>query len=174
MNILLRDFRVWVAVLAMASALPAPAHEGHDHGAPVPLDSSWAPRASARSDDFDLVAVLVADKLVVWLDRGADNAPVRGASIEVESGAWKERATAAADGSYHLPAGALAAPGVHELVFTVEAGSAVDLLPASLLVPAPEAPPARSDNGLLWGLGGLAAVAGLVALARARKGRAAA
>jgi membrane fusion protein, heavy metal efflux system len=149
------------AALAL-TVVPAAAHEGHDHGAPVPVDASWAPRATARSNDFDLVAVLAGTQLVVWLDRAADNAPVPKAQIEVEAGPWKGVATAAADGSYHLDAASLAEAGSHELVFTVQAGDAVDLLPATLVVPAAALVKAEGKGGIVGaGLGVLALVAAL-------------
>lgn len=149
------------AALAL-TVVPAVAHEGHDHGAPVPVDASWAPRATARSNDFDLVAVLAGKQLVVWLDRAADNAPVNKAQIEVEGGAWKGVATAAADGSYHVDAAGLAEAGSHELVFTVQAGDAVDLLPATLVVPA-AAPVTTDGKGRIVG-GALGLLALLAAL----------
>jgi membrane fusion protein, heavy metal efflux system len=149
------------AALAL-TVVPAAAHEGHDHGAPVPVDAGWAPRATARSNDFDLVAVLAGTQLVVWLDRAADNAPVPKAQIEVEAGPWKGVATAAADGSYHLDAASLAEAGSHELVFTVQAGDAVDLLPATLVVPAAAPVKAEGKGGIVGaGLGVLALVAAL-------------
>jgi hypothetical protein len=149
-------------VALVLTLVPAAAHEGHDHGAPVPVDAGWAPRATARSNDFDLVAVLAGKQLVVWLDRAADNAPVDKAQIEVEAGAWKGVATAAADGSYRVDAATLAEAGSHELVFTVQAGDAVDLLPATLVVPAAAlAKPA--GNGVFVG-GSLGVLALLAAL----------
>lgn len=150
-----------LGTVALALTLvPAAAHEGHDHGAPVPVDAGWAPRATARSNDFDLVAVLAGKQLVVWLDRAADNAPVDKAQIEVEAGAWKGVATAAADGSYRVDAATLAGPGSHELVFTVQAGDAVDLLPATLVVPATALPEPESKGRVIGGALGLLALAG--------------
>lgn len=145
------------ALAALLLAAPALAHEGHDHGAPEAAAPDWAPRATARSQDFDLVAVLAGDQLVLWLDRARDNAPPAEAGIEVESGVWKGVATAAADGSLRLPAGPLATPGRHEVIFTVQAGDAMDLLPATLVVPEP-APAASGVAGAYrgWIVGGLA------------------
>ena len=53
---------------------------------------------------------------------------------ELEAGAWKGVARPAGDGSYRVDAAGLARPGNHELVFTVQAGSALDLLPATLVL----------------------------------------
>lgn len=149
------------AALAL-TVVPALAHEGHDHGAPVPVDAGWAPRATARSNDFDLVAVLAGKQLVVWLDRAADNAPVDKAQIDVEAGPWKGVAKAAADGSYRVDAATLAEAGGHELVFTVQAGDAVDLLPATLVVPAAALAESEGKGRVVGGaLGVLALLAAL-------------
>lgn len=162
-----------IALLAMLMpALTGMAHEGHDHGAPpVAADVGWAPRASARSDDFDLVAAAQGPDLVLWLDRGQDNAPVTDARIEVEAGAWKGVAHPVGDGSYRVEAGGLARPGRHELLFTVQAGSAVDLLPAILKLPAAEADraaaPASRATAALAG-GAVLALAGAWAWRRRR------
>ena len=146
---------VTAALAALLLTAPVQAHEGHDHGAPEAAAPDWAPRATARSQDFDLVAVLAGTELVLWLDRARDNAPLAEASIEVESGAWKGTATAAADGSLRLPAGPLATPGRHALIFTVQAGDAMDLLPATLSVPGLAAP-AAAGGYRGWIAGGLA------------------
>ena len=149
--------RLTAALAALLLAAPVLAHEGHDHGTPEATAPDWAPRATARSQDFDLVAVLAGDQLVLWLDRARDNAPLAEASIEAESGAWKGVATAAADGSLRLPAGPLATPGRHELVFTVQAGDAMDLLPATLVVPGSAAATSGTAGGYRgWVAGGLA------------------
>lgn len=145
------------ALAALLFATATPAHEGHDHGAPEAAATDWAPRATARSHDFDLVAVLAGSELVLWLDRARDNAPLAEAVIEAESGAWKGVATPAADGSLRLPAGPLATPGRHEVIFTVQAGEAMDLLPATLVVPGPgPAAPAAAGGYRGWIAGGLA------------------
>ena len=149
--------RFAAALAALLLAAPAPAHEGHDHGAPEAAATDWAPRASARSGDFDLVAVLAGTELVLWLDRARDNAPLAEAVIEVEAGPWKGVATSAADGSLRLPAGPLTTPGRHELLFTVQAGDAMDLLPAALVVPsAVTVPPGAGSGYRGWIVGGLA------------------
>jgi hypothetical protein len=154
-----------IAALAMSFiTLPASAHEGHDHGAaPAATEAGWSPRATARSDDFDLVAAMDGAQMLLWLDRGSDNAPVTDAQIEVEAGAWKGVARPAGDGSYRVDAAGLARPGNHQLVFTVQAGSALDLLPATLVLPAEAG---STDHGepraVLPGVaGGIAAVAAL-------------
>jgi cobalt-zinc-cadmium efflux system membrane fusion protein len=62
--------------------------DGHTHGGAVPPEviAEVAPRTSAQSDEFELVAVLADGKLTLYLDRYTDNAPVPDAEVEVESG----------------------------------------------------------------------------------------
>ncbi|MDD3352180.1 hypothetical protein [Zoogloea sp.] len=121
---------------ALMMALPALAHEGHDHAAPPPSqDGEWAPRAEARSNDFDLVVIHRGAHLEIWLDRAADNAPVTAAQVDVEVGDWTGRAVAEPEGFFHLDAPPLARSGRHALVFTIQAGDSVDLLPVTLVVP---------------------------------------
>ena len=142
--------------------LPAGAHEGHDHGTtPAAAEVGWSPRATARSEDFDLVAAVDGGQMLLWLDRGSDNAPVTDAQIEVEAGAWKGVARPASDGSYRVDAAGLARPGSHELVFTVQAGTALDLLPATLVLPAEAATGVPTPGRVMLPatIGGLAVLA---------------
>lgn len=116
---------------------PALAHEGHDHGPPLPGPTMeiLAPRAGAESADFELVAVLEDGRLLVYLDEFATNAPIENATLELESGSFQAEALHLGQGAYEIPPGPLAEPGRHELLFTVQTPSAADLLPASLEVP---------------------------------------
>lgn len=134
-------FLALIAALALSPA-PAPAHEGHVHGdAPPPPEVRSAPRATAASQAFELVAVLEGDGLVVWLDRFDTNAPVIDAVVDVETPAGPVGATV--DGEvYRLPAPWAAEPGTHEMLFTIADGAAVDFLTATLSIPSPAAPAA--------------------------------
>ncbi|WP_296582460.1 HlyD family efflux transporter periplasmic adaptor subunit [Xanthobacter sp.] len=115
----------------------AEAHEGHDHGAPQPPQvTTLAPRAEAASADFELVAVLRDGLLTIYLDRFADNAPVEGAAVEVDTPEGSQPAKPAGPGTYVLPAPFAATPGAHDIAFTVTAGHAVEVLAATLTVPA--------------------------------------
>ncbi|MEO3472531.1 hypothetical protein AAFN86_11735 [Roseomonas sp. CAU 1739] len=117
---------------------PATAHEGHDHGAAPPPPAAAAPRAETHSDLFEIVAVLEPDgRLRVHLDRYPTAEPVPGATITVTVDG--NSAEVATTGSYtHLATHpALAQPGSRNLLFTVTAGNEMDLLPATLEVPAP-------------------------------------
>lgn len=138
---------VRAAVLAGASSLallawPAAAHDGEDHSAPPtqPLPAAVAPRASAQTPDFELVAVHSGSQpatLTVYLDTYAGNQPVAGAEVEVESGAYRARGQAVAPGVYRFDAAGLAQPGTHPLTFTVSTAQASDLLDAKLVLSAP-------------------------------------
>ena len=75
----------WAAiVLALLLAGNAFAHGGEDHGdgaAATPAAAVEAgPRATAASEDFELVALTQGDKLLIYLDRFATNEPVAGAA----------------------------------------------------------------------------------------------
>ena len=82
----------WIAVamLLAALAVPRPAIAGGDHGEAAPAAAgTTSPRVSSSSDLFELVGIAQGEKLVIYLDRFATNAPVLAAKIEVETGAAK-------------------------------------------------------------------------------------
>jgi len=137
-----------VALLAAVLAGPVHAHEGHDHGAaPPPVSKTIAPRGEALSDAFELVAIPRDGTLTLFLDRFRTNEPVTGATVEIETPEGPKVATATPEGGYALPAPWLSKPGRHELVATVIAGDAVDVLTIAVTVPdrnaIAAAPPAR-------------------------------
>lgn len=150
----------WLLTISLAlTATPgslAWAHGGEDHGdAPAPVNAATTPaaphtsaRTSARTDSFELVAVLqeaATPTLMLYLDRADTNAPVEGASIDVESGTFKGTAKAVEPGIYTLPAGALAQAGHHPLTITVQSADTADLLDATLDV-GPTAAEAAHDH----------------------------
>ncbi|WP_349237860.1 efflux RND transporter periplasmic adaptor subunit [Xanthobacter autotrophicus] len=117
------------------------AHEGHDHGAPTtPQVTTLAPRTEAASDEFELVAVLRDGMLAIHLDRFADNAPVEGATIEMDTPEGAQTARPTEPGTYVVPAPFAAKPGAHDLAFTVTARGTVDVLATTLTVPAASVP----------------------------------
>lgn len=135
------------AVLGLTSVVSAPAHEGHKHGdEPPPPTVRTAPRATAASPLFELVAVAHGGKLTVYLDRFETNAPVTGATIDVETPAGP--ASAVPDGDvYLLDAPWAATAGTHELLFTVAAETDIDFLTATLMIPDAPAPVAANAGG---------------------------
>ncbi|MBI1383983.1 MAG: HlyD family efflux transporter periplasmic adaptor subunit [Rhizobiales bacterium] len=128
------------ATLALVSG-DAGAHEGHDHGAPPPpVSTTIAPRVEASSEQIELVAVARGGDLVVHLDEFRTNAPLAGASIQVDSPIGVLTLTEAGEGTYVAAAPFVAEPGRHDLAITVIAGDVIDILAATLVVPEP--PPA--------------------------------
>jgi hypothetical protein len=128
--------RLVLTLLLLTITSAGIASPGHDHG---PAESASngvaAPRFGTHSDLFELVGVLEAAELVLYLDRYADNEPITAAEIAVSGEALKAAATAAPDGTFRVKADALAKPGRHALVFTIVAAGEQDLLEGTLEVP---------------------------------------
>lgn len=137
---------VLALTLTLAHA-PAWSHGGEDHG-DTPAASTpaqQAPRASAQTDSFELVAVLDQGDaqhpatLTIYLDQLDTNEPVAQASIDVESGAFKASAQPVGSGVYTVPGSAFVKPGRYPLTFTVQSGDTADLLDATLVTDAHDA-----------------------------------
>lgn len=162
--------RCAAALLALLFTLALPfasAHEGEEHEAAVPNAPTTAqPRLETASPEVELVAMLQDGKLTIYLDGYADNAPVNGARVELESGSHKAVAQAAGDGVYNVAADWLAKPGKYELLFTVQAGDLQDLLTGTLEVPAQKETPA-SEQRVAWTrwVGATVALLGLALIA---------
>lgn len=139
---------IMLAAASLLLSAPAMAHEGDAHGAPAQSTAGPAqPRLAAESESFELVAVLEGERLVLWLDRWADNTPVRNARIELEVAGHKATAMPAADGSHYEAK--LPAPlpeGMHPVTVSVVAGDATDLLAGEIDIhrPGPTAPTAAA------------------------------
>lgn len=140
----LRGLRFAFALLALglaAAAAPAsagPGHsgdDGHSHDAPAAA-SAQSPRVVATSENFQLVGILKAGRMTLFLDREADNSPVVDATITVTGGDATVVAEKQADGTYAVAADALAKPGENDLQFEIKAGEQFDLLGGILAVPA--------------------------------------
>jgi membrane fusion protein, heavy metal efflux system len=156
---------IWAWVVALAATLggaaDSRAHEGHDHGAPPPpVTATIAPRTDASSNDFELVVVARNGQLTIYLDTFRGNAPISGASIEIDTPAGILTPTPAEPGTYVVAASFAEKPGSHDLAFTVTAGELVDVLTATLVIPeaagqaagAPQAASWMFDNALAGGL----------------------
>ena len=127
----------FAVLLGVTFAGTAFAHEGHVHGddAPPPTVQT-APRATAASPLFELVAVASGTGLVVYLDRFETNAPVIGAMVDVETPTGP--ASAVQNGEvYLLEAPWAEKPGTYELLFTIAAETDIDFLTATLTIPEP-------------------------------------
>lgn len=126
--------------LAAAGLLAAPAQaagdHGHDHGAAAPAAAGPAlPRFAAVSETFELVGVLQGKQLTLYLDRSADNSPVRDAQIELEMAGAKFKAQKHGDEEYEVVLAEVPKPGVTAITATVTAGTETDLLAGELDLP---------------------------------------
>jgi hypothetical protein len=145
--------------------VPAQAGEGHDHGDEAPATVGQAlPRFTAESEGFELVGVLSGQQITLYLDRFADNSPVRGAQIELEIGGTKFKAMPHGEDEYEVLLPQVPKPGVLPVTATITAGNDADLLAGELDIHeaahADEA--AHTDTWAeftAWGAGGLAALA---------------
>ena len=124
------------------------AHEGHNHGAETTAISvSAAPRAEAATELYELVALARAGELIIYLDRFTSNEPVAGAVIQIETPVGSVDAQALPDGTYKVAAPWSAQPGRYDLIFTVTKGETADVLPLTLVMPAPTT---EKSTGLSW------------------------
>ena len=157
-----------LAALLLFTGLPAISGDGHDHGDAAPAATGTAlPRFAAVSETFELVGVLDGKQVTLYLDRFADNAPVRGALIELEIAGAKFRAEAHGDDAYQVVLKGAPKPGVLPITATVTAGSEVDLLAGELDLheAAHTDEPAHEHSWKEyagWAAGGLAVLAVLV------------
>lgn len=118
---------------AILAASPAWAGPGHDHGDAAPAAVGQAlPRFSAVSETFELVGVLSGKQITLYLDRFADNSPVRGAQIELEIGGVKFKAEKHGDDEYEVVLPEAPKAGVLPVTATVTAGNEADLLAGEL------------------------------------------
>ncbi|OSZ64860.1 hypothetical protein [Hydrogenophaga sp. IBVHS2] len=148
-------------------ALPARAGEGHDHGdAPPAAAGQGLPRFAAVSETFELVGVLSGKQIVLYLDRAADNSPVRGAQIELEIAGKKFKAQSSkgpqGDDEYEVVLADAPKPGVLPITATVTAGEETDLLAGELDLhedtPAESAHTHSWKEYVTWAGGGIAAL----------------
>lgn len=128
--------RIFFTLLLALWAPVLPAHEGHDHGdaAPALPTAPLAPRFEAHGSGLELLGRLHDGALTLWLDAWDSNAPVGGATLVVESGAWSVEATETGPGSYRAEAGPLAQAGTHNLMIFVHVGDIDEVLIATLEV----------------------------------------
>lgn len=153
-------------MLALFSGLAGPVDagpghagdEGHSHDAPA-ATSVQSPRVIATSENFQLVGILKAGRLTLYLDRETDNAPVTDATITITGGDKTVVAEKLPDGTYAVAADAFAKPGENDLQFEIKAGGTFDLLGGILAVPATvSAAPVTSAEYLLSLPGGPSAI----------------
>ena len=164
----LQKLPISILVAMLLTAVPTWAGEGHDHGDAAPAAVGQAlPRFSAVSETFELVGVLRGKQVTLYLDRFADNSPVRGAQIELEIAGVKFKAEAHGDDAYEVVLKEAPKPGVLPITATVTAGTEVDLLAGELDLheAAHTDEPAHEHSWKEfagWAAGGLAVLAVLV------------
>lgn len=134
MSFLKRMNTFCMATLLLATPWAArAAGEGHDHGeAPTQTAQAAAPRFSAVSETFELVGVLQGQRLSLYLDRAADNSPVKDARLELELGGAKVAVTPRGEGEFEVLLAQPLAPGITPVAATVIAGQESDLLAGEL------------------------------------------
>lgn len=139
---------VSTAFFLIFAASAAFGHGDEDHGTPAPVASQTvSPRATAVSENFEVLAVLEDGKLVLYLDRFASNEPVTAARVEIEGGGLQGLATESSPGVYAIDAATIT-PSKHPLTITVETGDDIDLLAATLDASLPQA--AAAPEGIVW------------------------
>jgi hypothetical protein len=161
-----------LAAILLGTGIPAVAGDGHDHGDAAPAAAGTAlPRFAAVSETFELVGVLDGRQVTLYLDRFADNTPVRGAQIELDIAGARFKAEASkgqqSDDAYQVTLEEAPKPGVLPITATVTAGNEVDLLAGELDLHeeahAVEPAHARSWKDVAgWAAGGLVALVVMV------------
>ena len=105
--------------LWLAAALPTRADDGHNHDAPATAAAPALPRFAASSELFELVGVLDGKQLTLYLDHAASNAPVSGATLELELGGAKLKAAPGGEGEFSVQLDSEPKPGVIPVTATV-------------------------------------------------------
>lgn len=141
------------------------AGEGHDHGEAATASAGSAqPRFIAVSETFELVGVLSGKRLSLYLDRAADNSPVKEAQLELELGGVKLAVKPRGEGEFEATLAQEPKPGVTTVAATVIAGQETDLLAGELDIRA-AAHADASVGSQSWNKYGIWLVAGLLSLA---------
>ncbi|MFN3809716.1 MAG: hypothetical protein ACK4S6_03765 [Roseateles asaccharophilus] len=167
-------------LLAALLAAPVQAHEGHDE-APAAATGQALPRFAASSELFELVGVLDGRQLTLYLDHAASNAPVQGATLELDFGGAKLKPVPKSEGEgqgqgeFTLQLEREPQPGLIPVTATVLAGRESDLLAGELDLHAHEpAAPAASARWKYIAAGALALLGLGAGLRLGRQRRAAA
>lgn len=124
---------VLCAVLSLPAWAGGDSSDGHTHAPAEAIPVGVVvPRAVAASEEFEVVAVLEGNHLVVYVDRFASNEPVAKAKVEVEGTGLGGPASETAPGTYVVNLPAPLPPGKHPMTISIEAGDSADLLAATL------------------------------------------
>ena len=180
----MQDDRVDLVVRPAEQGGGGPGGPGGEHldgPAPVLSAGNSVPRVEAKSELFELVARIEGGALSILVDRYDTNEPVLDASVEVEAGPMKEKATFRREqGDYAVANPAfvklLASPGSHALVFTVSAGKDSDLLEGAMQVSGAEANGGTHTHGsygtlAAWIAAALVVLGAIAMFIRYRRGK---
>src|SRR4051812_13304001 len=110
---------LWLLSILFWAAF-AHAHEGHDDEPPATSVAQRLPRLTAKSDMYELVAVLDGEQLTIYLDRYGDNSPVSNAVISVLIDAETVSAGPAPDSKYIVSSKLFRGSGSLDLVFDIQ------------------------------------------------------
>lgn len=128
------------------------AHEGHDHGdeEKSTIVSSAFPRATARSDLYEVVGILKNGELSIFIDDAVSNKPITDAKLQVTIGDTAAiEAERTADG-YNVALPDPNRTGSVEVIFAINAKKGDDLLVDSLaLTPQPAEKSPQQDHDML-------------------------
>ena len=96
-----------------------------------------APRLEARGTEFELLGLVDANGITIYLDDLKTNAPIVGATFDFDIGTSGRTLTVkeTEPGLYWADAKWLSRPGSHDLIISVTAGNRSDLLGATLVNP---------------------------------------
>ena len=122
-----------LAVFSLATPFLAVAAPGHDHGeesAPAATGAALA-RFAAVSEAFELVGVVNGKQVTLYLDRFADNSPVKNAQLELEIGGTVVKAVPHGEGEFEARLAEELKPGDINVIATVIAEGETDLLVAT-------------------------------------------
>lgn len=147
-----------LAIISMTTAVYA--GPGHDHGdekATATGGMIW-PRFAATSEIFELVGIVQGKQLLLFLDYAQSNAPVKGATLELEFGGVKLKVESGSEGEFTATLPQAPKAGITSITATVIAGKDSDLLAGELDIheASDSAPGTLRQHGmkwLSWGLG---------------------
>ena len=140
-------YRSALASLLVAAALAAwpgavPAHEGHDHDKPPPLNVPVAPRVVAVTPDYELVGVLSgAHRLTIFLHRFETGEPVKDARLSASAGEQEVEAVPKEDGVFEASAPWIRTGEPIDIVFKLTLPNDHDILTGRLDATAASSPP---------------------------------
>ena len=163
-NFLTRRKPFFLALLIAASCVCSWADDGHDHGdAPTAAVGPAKPRFTAASESFELVGVVSGKNIALYLDRAADNSPVKDAKLELAFGDTKLVVKPHGEGEFEATLAEALKPGEYAVTATVVAGPVTGVMAGDLDIHAQTH--ADAAHGTNWKVYGAWAVGGLLVLA---------